>query len=72
VFDKTVICPLCKHYISVSIHDYTYRCQNCGKFFDYRDFIPFYQGVNCLENPKRHRHPDWIEQNEEREGRMWL
>ena len=40
----------------------------CGKamsIWDYLAVSPSAPSYDCLENPKNHRHPDWIEQEEE-------
>jgi ribosomal protein S27AE len=61
---KTVTCPRCRHYLMVSSYLSFWRCGICGKWFDYTELMPGFKGIACLENPKSHRHPDWIEQDE--------
>ncbi len=63
--ERTVTCPRCRHYLIVSAYITFWRCEICGKFFDYTELIPFYYSTEITDrNPKSCRH-DWIEQEEE-------
>lgn len=64
-FTKTVTCPRCRKDIEVSAYLTLWQC-HCGQWFDYNDLIPFRNsGLDCLENSKLRRNPDWIEQWEQ-------
>ncbi len=63
--ERTVTCPRCRHYLSVSSYVTFWLCGICGKLFDYTELIPFYYGTEITDrNPKSCR-PDWIEKDEE-------
>jgi len=73
------ICPNCLHYIQFEAGQGfpEHFCPACGHGFTAwdvyssvtpvikRTIILVLEPFECLENPKRHRHPDWVEQLEE-------
>jgi hypothetical protein len=65
-------CPNCKKQIPI-VKCPIQVCPHCKKrHWNSTLGIAFYDsGFECLENPKRHRHPDWIEQWETVEQRQW-
>jgi hypothetical protein len=80
-------CPKCLHHIQITASKSGFplhTCPDCGHQFTawevYSSITPAVESVvalvarsaDCLENPKSHRHPDWIEQWEALELRNWL
>jgi hypothetical protein len=79
-------CPICLHYIQFEAGKGfpLHTCSACGHLFTawdvYSSVTPAVEQVivcepepfECCENPKRHRHPDWIEQWEELDLRSWI
>ena len=72
-------CPKCLHYIQFEAGKGfpLHTCSVCGHRFTAWDVFSsitpavgqritlVLEPFECLENPKSHRHPDWIEQEEE-------
>jgi len=73
-FWEKLTCPGCGTVNAYQPHTEGQICA-CGKAISLWDYIgvsPSAPGHHCLENPKGHRHPDWIEQWEELELRDWI